>query len=195
MSTLEIAQGWPVVIALAARTGRTDFPSKALPRNLYEFLADDLIRTTTPETQQALTVIALTGTNDRGLARTLVGDDADAALSEAERRGLLTAEGASRIVLHPLLGEFLIGRFRDAGEDVIEEIVNPLVKTLMKSSRWDECLAAAEAVPEWSGFATAILDECLQDLLSGGRVATVRRWITLARGLKLTDPIVELGGG
>ena len=73
-STLDLARGWPVVIGLAARTGRTDFPSKALPRNLYEFLAEDLIRATTPETQQALTIIALTGTNERGLARGLVGD-------------------------------------------------------------------------------------------------------------------------
>jgi DNA-binding NarL/FixJ family response regulator len=95
-------------------------------------------------------------------------------------------------VLHPLLGDFLIERFRDAGDNGIEEIIKPLVKTLMTSSRWDECLAVAEAVPEWSGFASAILEECLQELLSGGRVATVRRWVKLARGLKLTDAIVEL---
>ena len=191
-STLEIARGWPVVIGLAARTGRTDFPRKALPRNLYEFLAEDLIRATTLATQQALTIIALTGTNERALARELVGADADAALSEAERRGLLTSESASRIVLHPLLGEFLIERLVDAGESAIEGIVNPLVKTLMTSSQWDECLAVAEAVPEWSGFASIVLEECLQELLSGGRIATVRRWINLARGLKLTAPIVEL---
>jgi LuxR family maltose regulon positive regulatory protein len=191
-STLEIARGWPVVIGLAARTGRTDFPSKALPRNLYEFLAEDLIRATPRETQQALTIIALTGTNERGLARELVGADADAALNEAEKRGLLTSESASRIVLHPLLGEFLIEMLVDAGEDAIERIVNPLVKMLMTSSKWDDCLAVAEAVPESSGFASEILKECLDDLLSGGRVATVRRWITLARGLKLTDPIVDL---
>ena len=64
----------------------------------------------------------------------LSATDADAALSEAERRGLLTFESASRIVLHPLLGEFLIERFRDAGEKTTQEIVDPLVKTLMTSS-------------------------------------------------------------
>ncbi len=191
-STLDLARGWPVVIGLAARTGRTDFPSKALPRNLYEFLAEDLVRATTPETQQALTIIALTGTNEQGLARRLVGACADAALSEAERRGLLTFESASRIVLHPLLGEFLIERFRDDDEKTAQEIVRPLAKTLMASSRWDECLAVAEAVPETSGFAVEVLEECLEDLLGGGRVATVRRWITLARGMKLTDAIVDL---
>jgi LuxR family maltose regulon positive regulatory protein len=92
-STLETARGWPVVIGLAARSGRTDFPSKALPRNLYEFLAEDLMRATTPETQRALTVLALTGTNDRGLARELVRADVDAALSEAEKRGFAHIRG------------------------------------------------------------------------------------------------------
>jgi ATP/maltotriose-dependent transcriptional regulator MalT len=191
-SALELARGWPVVIGLAARTGRTDFPSKALPRNLYEFLAEDLIRATTPETQQALTIVALTGTSERALAHDLVGEDADAALGEAEKRGLLTSECASRIVLHPLLGEFLIEKLRDAGENAIAKVIGPLVKTLMTSSRWDECLSVAEAVPQSSDFASAVLEECLPELLSGGRVATVRRWTTLARGLRMTDPIVEL---
>ena len=113
---LEIARGWPVVIGLAARSGRIDFPSKALPRNLYEFLAEDLIQATTPETQRALTLLALTGATQRGLARELIGAEADVALSDAEKRGLLTFENASRIVLHPLLCEFLIERVQRAHE-------------------------------------------------------------------------------
>ena len=112
-STLDLARGWPVVIGLAARTGRTDFPAKALPRNLYEFLAEDLIRATTREAQQALTVVALTGTTERTLARELVGEDADTALGEAEKRGLLTFESASRIVIHPLLREYLIEKVQE----------------------------------------------------------------------------------
>ena len=191
-STLEIARGWPVVIGLAARTGRTDFPSKALPRNLYEFLAEDLIRATTPETQHALTVVALTGTSERTLARELVGEDADTALGEAEKRGLLTFESASRIVLHPLLREFLIEKLREGDRAANTELIVPLLGDLMESSRWDECLAVAEALPEACSLAPAILERSMYELLSGGRVATVRRWVTLARGIKLTDPIVEL---
>ena len=191
-STLEIARGWPAVIGLAARTGRTDFPAKALPRNLYEFLAEDLIQATTREAQQALTVVALTGTTERKLARELVGEDADTALGEAEKRGLLTFESVSRIMIHPLLREYLIEKLQETDRETTTELVVSILGNLMESSRWDECLAVAEALPEASSFAPAILERSLQELLRGGRVATVQRWVDLARNQKLTDPIVEL---
>jgi len=191
-STLEIAHGWPVVIGLAARSDRIDFPSRALPRNLYEFLAEDLINATTPETQHALSVLALTGTNERTLICELVGADADVAISEAERRGLLSSESSSQIVLHPLLGEFLIERLRGSPRESTEAIVDQLVCALMKTRHWDECLAIAEALPNSCAFASATLEHSLEEQLNTGRVATVRRWVALARHADLDDPIVEL---
>jgi hypothetical protein len=164
-STLEIIHGWPVVIGLAARSDRTDFPSRALPRNLYEFLAEDLINATTPETQHALTVLALTGTNERALIRELVGADADVALSEAERRGLLTFESTSRVALHPLLAEFLIARLAEFDQSATADIVDPLIGVLRDGHRWDECLAVAEAIPCASGSAASIIEDSLQELL------------------------------
>ncbi len=191
-SAYETARGWPVVIGLAARTGRTDFPNKALPRRLYEFLAEDLVETTTPETQQALTVLALCGTNDLALARELLGPNADIALHEAERRGLLTLDASTRLVLHPLLGEFLIEKLREGGQTVIAKTIDPLVDAMMQSHRWDECLAVAEALPEACTFASEILENSLQELLSSGRLATVRRWVVLAERMRMTEPIIEL---
>jgi len=191
-ATLELARGWPAVIGLAARMGRTEFPAETLPHSLYEFLAADLLQSTTPETQRALTVLALAGTNERALARELVGRDADIAIDEAEKRGLLTFDGPVRIVLHPLLGEFLIERLRESGRDAVEELVGPLVEALKTRSRWDECLSVAEALPETSEFAPEIIELSLQELLSGGRVATVQRWVEVARRRKLANPIVDL---
>ena len=191
-ATLELARGWPAVIGLAARMGRTEFPAETLPHSLYEFLAADLLQTTTPETQRALTVLALAGTSERALARELVGGDADLALDEAEKRGLLTFEGPVRIVLHPLLGEFLIERLRENGDQAISELVDPLVEALKSRSRWDECLSVAEALPETSAFAPEIIELSLQELLRTGRVATVRRWIDVTRRMESVDPIVEL---
>ena len=191
-SAYETARGWPVVIGLAARTGRTDFPNKALPRRLYEFLADDLVEAATPETQQALTALALCATNDLALARELLGPSADVALHEAEKRGLLTLEASLRLVLHPLLAELLIEKLREGGQTVIARTIDPLVGALMKSNRWDECLAVAEALPEACTFASAILENSLQELLSSGRVATIRRWVALAQRMHMTEPIIEL---
>ena len=191
-STLEIARGWPVVIALAARSGRINFPSKALPRNLYEFLAEDLIKATTPETRHTLTVLALTGTNERALIRELVGVDAEVALGEAERRGLLTFESAARVTLHPLLAEFLIARLVEFDQSATTDIVDSLIGVLRDRHRWDECLAVAEAVPCASGSAASVIEDSLEELLSSGRVTTVQRWVAVARSIPLLDPIVEL---
>jgi len=191
-STIELARGWPALIGLVARSGRTELPSEALPHDLYEFLAADLVQATNPDTQRALTVLALAGTNDRALARELVGEDADEALDEAERRGLLTFDGPTRIVLHPLLGEFLIARLRESGTAAVEELVPRLIRALKSRSRWDECLAVAEALPARASFAPEIIELSLQELLSSGRVATVRRWIDVTRHKRLADPIIEL---
>jgi len=191
-STIEVARGWPALIGLVARSGRTELPPEALPHDLYEFLAADLVQATSPETQRALTVLALAGTNNRALARELVGGDADVALDEAERRGLLTFEDPARIVLHPLLSEFLIERLRESGPEAVSQLVEPLVVALKNQARWDECLAVAEALSETAAFAPEILELSLQELLSGGRVATVQRWVDVTRHKKLTDPIIEL---
>src|SRR6266536_829665 len=88
-SILGLARGWPAVRGLSARSGRQEFPSRALPRRLYEFLADDLVQTAPKEAQEALTILAVCDTDDPALARELLGPGAHAALSEAEKRGVL----------------------------------------------------------------------------------------------------------
>jgi DNA-binding CsgD family transcriptional regulator/tetratricopeptide (TPR) repeat protein len=105
---------------------------------------------------------------------------------------LLTFEDSARIVLHPLLSEFLIERVRESTRHSTDAIVVPLIDTLMNSRRWDECLVVAEALPGSSTFASAILKNSLQEQLNNGRAATVRRWVALARYANLNDPIVEL---
>ena len=142
----EISRGWPVLIGLAARSGRTDFPA-TLPRHLYTYLADDLLQATAPATQNALTLIAICGTNDRYLARELIGPSAGDALSEAEARGLLALEGSDRLVLHPLLGEYLIEKLHESGETAALETVTPLIGHLRETRRWNECLTVAGGAP------------------------------------------------
>ena len=50
----------------------------------------------------------------------------------------------------------------------------------------------AEALPEHARFASGFSSDSIQDSLSSGRVATVRRWVALARGMHLADPVVDL---
>ena len=192
-SAYETARGWPVVIGLAARTGRTDFPNKALPRRLYEFLAEDLVQATTPETQQALTVLALCGTNDLALARELLGPSADVALHEAEKRGLLTLEASTRLVLHPLLGEFLIEKLREGGQTVIARDRRPTHRRI-------DGKRSMGRVPGRRGGASRSVHVCFSD--SGELLAGTAEQRPLSDGSALgcscasecsmTEPIIEL---
>jgi len=188
-SIVASAQGWPVILGLAARTGPAELPADVLPRRLYEYLADELIQTTTAATQRALTLLAVTGTRDAGLARELIGTDVTRALTEAELRGLLTVDASNELHLHPLLREYLITRLREK-PDRLE--IGPLIANLKRRRLWDECLHVVEALPEAAAFAGAVLVDSLQDLLRGGRATTVRRLVAVAQRLELDDPILEL---
>jgi len=183
------ARGWPVILALAARTGQAELPADVLPRHLYEYLADDLIETTTPAAQRALTLLAVSGTRDAGLARELIGPEVDQALIEAETRGLLVVDGTREFHLHPLLREYLVTRLAEK-RDLID--IGSLISTLKSLRRWDECLHVVEALPDAVVFASDILADSLQDLLRAGRTTTVRRLVAVAQRLELDDPIVEL---
>jgi LuxR family maltose regulon positive regulatory protein len=192
-SISRLARGWPAVIGLAARSERDDFP-ETLPSQLYEFLADDLIAAAPPAVQDALTVLAATSIDDRKTAVDLLGATAEAAVREAARRGLLTFEGPTGIILHPLLAEFLVARLRRQPEKA-STLVRPLMASLVNSRRWDECLALAEAVPDEAVPVTQILELATEDFLNGGRVETLRRWVALARGAGVDAPIVDLAEG
>jgi len=191
-SILGLARGWPAVIGLAARSGRQEFPTRTMPRRLYEFLADDLVHTAPEEAQEALTILAVCGTDDPALARALLGPRAQIALAEAERRGLLTFEDSGRLALHPLLGEFLIEKLRERPAAEVVRVVEPVARTLLHGRHWDECLAMAEAVGADRAVVAEVLEGAMQELVASGRVATVRRWIGLARSLDMDEPIVEL---
>ena len=97
---------------------------------------------------------------------------------------------SSRIVIHPLLREYLIEKLQETDRETTTGAVDSILVNLMASSRWDECLAVAEALPEAVPLPRHPR-RLLQELLRGGRVATVQL-DHLARNLKLTDPIVEL---
>ena len=199
---VDTAGGWPAIVGLAARTARAHVPTTVLPRRLYDFLADDLIRTASPETREALTVIAVAGTSDRRLVAELLGDLAERALLEADSRGLITLETDEVLGLHPLLREFLVERVkRDVGP-ALDPRWRRLVDRLADLARWDECLSVIEVIPQNTAVLTQLIERSLEDLLVSGHMQSVQRWIDLARlagvdnaALDLADAEVALRRG
>ena len=108
------------------------------------------------------------------------------------RREDSSLDESNQLVLHPLLAEYLIAGLSDAPEHTV---IEPLVEALLQRRLWDECLHLAEAMPKVQTFASQVLEQALEYLLRTGRVATVDRWLAVARSLGLEKPIFELAEG
>jgi ATP/maltotriose-dependent transcriptional regulator MalT len=187
-----LARGWPAVIGLAARARRDDFP-ETLPAKLYEFLANDLLASASPETHQMLMLLAVSGIRSCGLATSLLGQRTAICLEEGAQLGLLSIE-QDAILIHPLLVEFLVSRARPTSIENLSRM-RSLANRLLELRRWDECLAIGEAVPEVDLPLIEVLESALDAFLKTGRIATASRWVTLARDRQVESPVLDLADG
>jgi LuxR family transcriptional regulator, maltose regulon positive regulatory protein len=191
-SIARLAGGWPAVIGLAARARRDDFP-EALPSKLYEFLANDLLASASPDTAETLVLLAVSGIRNRALATSLLGERVATSLEEAAQVGLISIDQDS-ILIHPLLVEFLVSRAGQASPQSLKEL-RLLAERLLELHRWDECLAIGEAVPEVDLPLVEVLGSALDEFLKTGRIATVSRWVSLARDRQVESPLLDLADG
>jgi len=175
---LETARGWPAVIGLAAMRAAKDLPSPQAnaPGTLYDFIAGEILDSVPAEVAVGLTLLAAASIGDVTTAVLVLGDDASSVLGEASRHGLVQIETDGTLSLHPLLRELLLTRLHEHDRTVLLDRLGPLVG----GQRWDEALAASEALQDGE-FVSRALELALPELLHGGRVATLRRWAVVGR--------------
>lgn len=184
------AHGWPAVIGLAAQRGNAGLQASLPSDDLYGFFAEDLFRRAEPELQEALILLALGGDANADVARALLGAGYEAILATAWEHGFLGPE-TGRVEIHPLLRAFLLERLGDLPSDEAEEMVRTTVGVLAEADLWDECLAALQDFPI-ADIIASILNGSLADLFASGRIATVKRWVDLARANHVSDPMLLL---
>ena len=81
---MRTADGWPAVLGLAAMSGDVDLTSsRLLSRKLYDYLASELLAAAPKETQAALMLLAIAAITDLGVARSVLGANADDILKDA----------------------------------------------------------------------------------------------------------------
>ena len=186
------ARGWPAVIGLAAMRGGTSGPDAGLQaEDLYDYFAEDLFRSASPELRNRCSCSRSAATQAsrwRGncSARSTTG-------SWRRRRSVDSSDAvrAGSVAIHPLLRGFLLSKLRESGEPEADTAVRRVVTHLAASHLWDTCLAALTAFPSEDLIASTLSD-ALDGLLSSGRVATLQQWLELARSHNLTDPIFLL---
>jgi len=184
------AHGWPAVIGLAAQRGSAAMRAELPTSDLYGFFAEDLFRHAEPDLQEALILLALGGDANPDVVRALLGDDHETILLNAWEHGFLGPE-TGRLEIHPLLRAFLLQRLDDLPAERVEQLVRDTVGVLETNELWDECLTALRRFPI-ADIIGSILKESLADLLSSGRITTVRRWMDLAQAQSVTDPMLLL---
>lgn len=183
------ARGWPAVIGLAAMRGGVDVASGLPPDDLYRFFAEDMFANASQRLREAMFLLALAGDIDGESLRALLGRSHRALVEEAVERGFLG--GSNRLSVHPLLRGFLLAKLRELDEDDVRPLVARVVEFLVGAHRWDNCLFALEQFPD-DDLILSTLESGLAEILDSGRIATVSRWLELANGRHIEDPLLLL---
>jgi LuxR family maltose regulon positive regulatory protein len=184
------AAGWPAVLGLAALRGEVDLSSsRPLSRTLYDYLASELLAAAARETETALMLLAVASVTYDKLARSILGENADAMIADAVARGLLVLTDRRSLSIHPLMRELLLRRFDEADADTREALLTRC-RTLIGDRRWDEALCVTEAARD-AAFATEAISAALDDLLEAGRSSSLQRWIAAARAAGAEGGLID----
>ena len=186
------ARGWPAVIGLAAVRGSADGVKAGLQEEeLYDYFAADLLGSTTMAFRNALFLLALGGDASLDVGRELLGTEHQTILNEASERGFLGPFSNGSATFHPLLRQFLLSRFHELGQSQVEGSVRRVVACLAEARQWDACLMALQRFP-FSDAVTSVLCEALDDLLSSGRIASLKHWLELAASRNIDHGVLLL---
>jgi DNA-binding CsgD family transcriptional regulator len=100
-------------------------------------------------------------------------------LSDAAEGGFLSRGTGLHFEMHPLLRGFLLAKLHELDEERCDDLVTRALRSLGRAHCWDDCLAVLAEFPGTT-LAASLLEEALDELLSSGRLATIKRWLSLA---------------
>jgi LuxR family transcriptional regulator, maltose regulon positive regulatory protein len=184
-----LAEGWPAVIGLAALTDDLDPPKSSLPDALYEYFAEELYQAAPIEAQRGLCRLALAPSLGHGVVDLLLGDSGRLDVRQAARLGFLSTRSGTA-ELHPLLRRFLISKGKEeiSGSDSDRA---RLARHFASRGLWDEAFALINDESSPSLF-VSLFEDGLQAMLDASRLATVKRWVSLGRAMRIDLPIMDL---
>jgi LuxR family maltose regulon positive regulatory protein len=162
---VERAQGWPVLLGLAARSAAADASGELIPETLFRYFAEEVLREEPPEVRQLLLAesVPLTVRGDTDVLERLVDE------------GLLHHSGGE-FRLHPLLREFLREKLRSEQPETFVTLSARAIEDARRRRRWDDAFELALEAGAVDA-ATVVVAEAVPDLLAEGRVETVESWL------------------
>jgi LuxR family transcriptional regulator, maltose regulon positive regulatory protein len=185
-----LADGWPAVIGMAALTDATVAPDNAIDEALYDFFAQEFFNTVDAETQELLCRVAVLPTVKRTTCIALFGQTSLERIRLAERLGLLSRTGADWQI-HPLLRKYLLMRYSERDPEGIADAARSAFEIAVRTRDWDTAFSLASEF-EMTDLIEDVIRASLDDLLSVGRLATLRKWVDAANVPARSSPAVRL---
>lgn len=174
---IELAQGWPAVLALASMTDAHPQDLTAVP-HLYRFFAEEIYRRVDRRLKQTLCELALYDTAGRELALSrLPPDMVERVVAAGVSSGFFTELQDNRLEMHPLLRTFLLRKLEGGGAASVGESVERAVGVLLTHHLWDEAFELIQRFKQ-EFLIPDLIGAAMDELLASGRTATLRSWIT-----------------
>lgn len=187
---MALAEGWPAVIGLASFTRDPLTGEAQLPDTLYEYCAEELFKTCSPDLQRALHEIAIAPFINEALLRDLFGAAATSIAEAAQDAGFLHRVTPTEYEVHPLLRSFLHRKLAAEDPSSVEDAATRVGRSFLSAERWDDAFSVAGQFSAHSLF-EPLIDAALDELLAAGRVETLAQWVQHARSL-VDSPTFDL---
>jgi LuxR family transcriptional regulator, maltose regulon positive regulatory protein len=170
------AEGWPAIIGLAALTASDEIPSERVSDALYRYFAEEVVRREPPDVERFMLLASVPSTIDVHLAEAAFGVDNPEQIAERlVAQGLLQPAG-DQFRFHPLLRSFLRKRLESEEPALFQELVIRSIVHAKNFDRWEEAFDIA-IQSDRIDLAVGILEEVGEQLLTGGRIETLERWL------------------
>ncbi len=175
---MDLARGWPAVLALAS-VASSPVPDVSVGAHLHQFFAEEIYRRIDRDVQRALCELALHEEHGRRLVfQELPSHLAKRVVQLGLDSGFLTSANPS-LEIHPLLQAFLIRKLSEGKPARFTRTVARSARLLIRHRVWDEAQRLIGRIED-EGLMAELLGACADDLLSSGRVASLRAWIAVA---------------
>lgn len=186
---MDLAQGWPAVLALASMSGATPPDLIAAP-HLFSFFADEIYKRIDRRSRRPLCELALYDVEGRNLAlKSLRPDRADRIIETGVDSGLL-AESDGRLEMHPLLRAFLLRKLEGESPQELSRVVARAAGNLIGHDLWDEAFELIQRFDQHR-LLPDLIEASMERLLVLGRTKTLRAWVAAAAQ---DAPSVRLAG-
>jgi LuxR family transcriptional regulator, maltose regulon positive regulatory protein len=174
------AEGWPAVVALAARASAQRVPPDRLADTLSRYIADEVLRPEPPELQSLMLEAAV--------PERVAAHDQIAALEES---GLLVPAGDGFLRFHPLVRRFLLRTLESRDPARWSALHDEAIADARAGGRVADSIELALAARRLE-LAAELLAESATDLIAAGQLETVERWLVALGDAAEENPRIRL---